>query len=207
MNEVGNLAASQDDDYIELLNKIKSGFFDTIHDIFDKNPKKVEIINEVFELLKELDDILRGIYLIKEISPKVRDHVLSFGEKVSALIISRFIEKSIYIDSTKYIKTDNADTLLIDILQLYEKGLTQPLPFFPVTSNEYAQQITMGKSEEFALQKAHAVWIGNPHNQGESEDAYYAFFPGAHNPFSGAFAELALQIYRPIFLHEQVVEA
>ncbi len=108
-----------------------------------------------------------------------------------------------YIQSIQFTKPDNADTMLTNILHLYEKGLAQPIPFFPATSYEYAQHINRGKSEEFALQKAHAVWHGNQQRRGESNDAYYAFFPGNHDPFSADFAELAMQIYQPIFLHEQ----
>ena len=37
-------------------------------------------------LLNDLDDILQGVFLIKELSPRSRDFILSFGERLSGLI-------------------------------------------------------------------------------------------------------------------------
>ena len=39
-------------------------------------------------LLGELEAILKGISLVKDLSPKVRDHILSFGERMSSVIVA-----------------------------------------------------------------------------------------------------------------------
>lgn len=39
-------------------------------------------------LLGELEAILKGISLVKDLSPRVRDHILSFGERMSAVIFA-----------------------------------------------------------------------------------------------------------------------
>ncbi len=59
----------------------------------------------------ELEDVLHGLSLIKELSPKINDYVASFGERLSAYIISEaLIGRNIeceFLDSREVIKTDN----------------------------------------------------------------------------------------------------
>ena len=39
-------------------------------------------------LLGELETILKGVGLVRDLSPKVRDHILSFGERMSSVIVA-----------------------------------------------------------------------------------------------------------------------
>ena len=67
-------------------------------------------LQEVDRTLQELKEIARGVFLIKEASPRTMDTILSFGERLSALIISRYLSSqginSSYIDARTFIKTD-----------------------------------------------------------------------------------------------------
>ncbi|MEX2573289.1 MAG: bifunctional aspartate kinase/homoserine dehydrogenase I, partial [Balneolaceae bacterium] len=58
-----------------------------------------------------LEDVLQGISLVREITPKTMDFVMSFGERFSAIIVSASLEdsgtESEYIDAGKLIKTDS----------------------------------------------------------------------------------------------------
>ncbi len=62
-------------------------------------------------LLDELEKLLYGIWLIKELSPRSKDHIMSFGERLSCTIITAALNsaglKAEYVDSRKLIKTDN----------------------------------------------------------------------------------------------------
>ena len=62
--------------------------------------------------LNELEDVLHGVYLVKELSPRTQDFILSFGERFSSYIIASAIaERKIkceYLDSRKLIKTDES---------------------------------------------------------------------------------------------------
>ena len=53
------------------------------------------------------------VYLtLKELTPKVRDLVLSFGERCSTLMISKiaaqYFPEAVFVDASEVIKTDNA---------------------------------------------------------------------------------------------------
>ena len=47
----------------------------------------------VDELLFELSSLLEGIFLIKDLTPKTHDTLLSFGERLSVRIVSAYLNK------------------------------------------------------------------------------------------------------------------
>lgn len=60
---------------------------------------------EVNEMLDELTNILKGVYLIKDLSDKTNDTILSYGERLSAAIVHGMIKGSECYDSRAFIKT------------------------------------------------------------------------------------------------------
>ncbi len=77
-----------------------------------------EIINNLIATYEVLHDILKGIKLIKELSPKTLDHIMSFGERSGTYIISEVLNKytpSFYLDTASCIFTnDNYNTAKVD---------------------------------------------------------------------------------------------
>jgi aspartokinase/homoserine dehydrogenase 1 len=67
-----------------------------------------EIKDRVALLLDKLEKVIRGVSMIGELTPKTLDKIGGFGERLSSLIISEFIENARWIDSSKIIKTDSA---------------------------------------------------------------------------------------------------
>lgn len=85
--------------HLTAIEKLTSG--ETLHIV----RRKVNV------LLDELEKLLYGIWLIKELSPRSKDHIMSFGERLSCTIINAALNQAgliaEYIDSRKLIKTDN----------------------------------------------------------------------------------------------------
>ena len=69
----------------------------------------LESVNQSFE---ELKDVLHGIFLVKELSARTLDFVLSFGERLSCYIVSESLKESVenvnYLDARNVIKTDES---------------------------------------------------------------------------------------------------
>lgn len=65
-----------------------------------------EIKQKTQQLFDELRNILQGVYLIGDLSQKTSDKIVSYGERLSSLIISKIIDCSQLYDATKFIKTD-----------------------------------------------------------------------------------------------------
>jgi aspartokinase/homoserine dehydrogenase 1 len=67
-----------------------------------------KVMEQVKSLALELEEILKGIFLLRELTPKTLDYVLSFGERLSATIICSIIHNAVYYDSRKFIRTNSA---------------------------------------------------------------------------------------------------
>src|SRR5690554_4655897 len=57
----------------------------------------------------ELEDLLHGIFLIRECTAQTSDYVVSFGERISAYILSEALKEngSIYLDAREVIRTNS----------------------------------------------------------------------------------------------------
>ncbi len=65
-------------------------------------------INPKLQLLfDDLRNILRGVFLIGDLSQKTSDKIVSYGERLSSLIVSKAIHGARLYDSTQFIKTSN----------------------------------------------------------------------------------------------------
>ncbi len=65
------------------------------------------VLAEVKAKLNDLEDMLNGVLLLKELSPKTSDYILSFSETLSAFIVSQSIENGQYVDVRVFIRTDD----------------------------------------------------------------------------------------------------
>jgi aspartokinase/homoserine dehydrogenase 1 len=104
------LALESDSAYKTVYRKIESRHLDVVKKLL---PAKVQarVTAKVSQTLNELHDILKGISLIKEVSPKTQDFVVSFGERLSAFIIAEALQQKLgktnFADARLFIKTNN----------------------------------------------------------------------------------------------------
>jgi aspartokinase/homoserine dehydrogenase 1 len=75
-------------------------------DISESQREKLAV--EVNKLLDELSNIFKGVFLINDLSPKTSDKIVSYGERLSTLIISYAFVDYEMLDATQLIKTDCA---------------------------------------------------------------------------------------------------
>lgn len=70
-----------------------------------------DLITELKMLLNELEDVLQGVSLVQEITPKTRDFIMGFGERLSAKILTHLVRskdiESEYTDARSFIVTDS----------------------------------------------------------------------------------------------------
>lgn len=64
-----------------------------------------EVNMKVDTLLEELGNIYKGVSLIRDLSPRTLDIIVSYGERLSSTIISRIIKDARLYDSRQFIKT------------------------------------------------------------------------------------------------------
>ena len=101
-----HLASTKDRDFFKVYNEIEGLHLDFISALFE-GPKVNDILNRINTYLKELSNIVNGIYLLGDITAKIQDKVISFGELMSSYIISEVIENSELLDVRNLIKTNS----------------------------------------------------------------------------------------------------
>ncbi len=99
------LAAKGDASHIELYAKIVERHNNIIDNIVP-NEKQSEVKDIVNPLLEELGNIYRGVSLIRDLSDRTLDIIVSYGERLSSVIISRIINGATHYDSREFIKTE-----------------------------------------------------------------------------------------------------
>ncbi len=68
--------------------------------------RKRTLYRKVHALLDELKNICQGLYLLKEMSTNMEDTVVSYGERLSSLIVSTLIEGAVLYDARLFMKTE-----------------------------------------------------------------------------------------------------
>lgn len=70
------------------------------------NDKQSDVKSIINPLLEELGNIYRGVSLIKDLSSRTLDIIVSYGERLSSVIISYIICNAKHFDSRNFIKTE-----------------------------------------------------------------------------------------------------
>lgn len=98
------LASQGSQDYIPHLRTIIERHREMINVMVKNNRPAVAL--QVNEMLSQLSDIFRGISLLREVSQRSMDIIVSFGERMSSLIVAGAISGARHIDSLEIVKTE-----------------------------------------------------------------------------------------------------
>ena len=99
------LASNGDTSYLDSYAHIVKRHNDVIDGIVPIE-KQSEVKSIVEPLLEELGNIYRGVSLIRDLSERTLDIVVSYGERLSSVIISRIINNAQHYDSRNFIRTE-----------------------------------------------------------------------------------------------------
>ncbi len=109
--EASAKAAAGDNTYTQVVKDIHEAHLTTAKELVKNAERQANTINYLQGVLKNFDDLLHGIYLIREISVRTTDIISSFGERMSAYIIAQaFCEqdtKAEFLDARDVVVTNN----------------------------------------------------------------------------------------------------
>jgi aspartokinase/homoserine dehydrogenase 1 len=100
------IAASGDASYQKEYHEIVTRHEEMVNTVLPEGPGRDEVKRKIGELLNELKNIFQGIYLIKDLSHKTSDTIVSYGERLSSIIAAELTHAEWY-DSRLFIKTEN----------------------------------------------------------------------------------------------------
>ncbi len=106
--DMSNVASQGQEEYRRMYQNLVTKHYQfTISLLNERQEAVLQHINQRLEILK---DVLHGVYLLKELSPKTLDYIMSFGEWFSCTIISEaLLERGVraeFVDARPLVRTD-----------------------------------------------------------------------------------------------------
>jgi len=105
--QAGESASLRREEYRDILEKIILKHKEFIGSLIKEDIRQHNVLKEAEMLFSELSETVNGIYLLREMSGHSLDQLLSYGERLSSLIVCNVLEGSIYVDSREFIRTDD----------------------------------------------------------------------------------------------------
>ena len=176
------------------------------------DPVDVSLSIEGFRLSGTLDDVYENNQIhIRYAKKRSKDLLRAWIFHLALCQISEKVSGKKMPQTTWLICKDSAwkfdyvkesKVVLLNLLKLYEKGLSKPLPFFPESSHEFADtMIRKKKSEKDAENKAYNRWTDR--FKGESDDQYYRLCFGKMDHIddfvNAEFKDNTAMVYTPLF--------
>ena len=103
--ETSKKAAVGDASYEDGFRDIVRRHVDMVRTVIPPGQAQEDLSRRVGELLNELKDIFQGIFLIKDLSQKTSDTIVSYGERLSSIIAAE-LTGARWFDSRDFIKTE-----------------------------------------------------------------------------------------------------
>ena len=100
------MAANGDSAYEKEYREIVNRHIEMVYTVIPAGNERTVLLDKVNELLSELKDIFQGIYLIKDLSSKTSATIVSYGERLSSIIVASLIKGAVWDDSRNFIKTE-----------------------------------------------------------------------------------------------------
>ena len=104
--KTSQMAADGDAAYEKEYRDIVNRHIEMVYTVIPAGEARIILLDQVNELLSELKNIFQGIYLIRDISSKTSATIVSYGERLSSIIVANLIEGAVWYDSRTFIKTE-----------------------------------------------------------------------------------------------------
>lgn len=149
--------AAQGGSFSNELKELEERHFEVIKELLAV-PRQNPVFTKLRILFNELEDLLQGVMILRELTPRTRDLVLSYGERCSTFMISKIAgqrsDDDVYVNAAQLIKTDssfgqarvNMDLSEMLIRDFYSKhnGRTLFVTGF-IASNDEGRITTLGR--------------------------------------------------------------
>jgi aspartokinase/homoserine dehydrogenase 1 len=108
--ETGQKASTNDLTYFDTVKAIEERHFEVVRALIDVKAQS-KVFANIRTIINELEDLLKGVSLIREISPRTGDLIVSFGERLSTTLIYSILNAEgvdcQYLDARKVIRTND----------------------------------------------------------------------------------------------------
>lgn len=103
--KTASLAMSGDEAYLQSMEEIVARHHSVVEDLIPSGAERSALLDRIDALFSELDSIFHGVFLIRDLSEKTSNTIVSYGERLSSDICSVMIDGAVLHDSREFIKT------------------------------------------------------------------------------------------------------
>ena len=155
--EAAARAEAGEPDYRARLDALRARHLDLVERLVTDKAEKDPLKDRVEALLGRLCDLCRGVFLLRDLSERVRDEIASFGERLSATILASVLDDAVLLDPLRFIKTvqhggrteldsELTAALIQGTFQAYAApGTVALVPGFIATDTESGRITTLGR--------------------------------------------------------------
>ncbi|MCF6360616.1 MAG: bifunctional aspartate kinase/homoserine dehydrogenase I [Cyclobacteriaceae bacterium] len=110
LEQVANEASKSSNTYLNGINEIEAVHKEAISQLFS-NLNSQELHTQVNNLISKLKEVCQGVSFVDELTPRTYSQIVSFGERLSSLIIAEYVklelEETTLLDPRAFIFTQN----------------------------------------------------------------------------------------------------
>ena len=99
------MAQQGDLSYLQSYDEMVERHHKMIREVITNGGQRERLLESVDKLLNELKSIFQGVYLIRDLSPKTSNAIVSYGERISSKICATLINNAKWYDAREFIKT------------------------------------------------------------------------------------------------------
>jgi len=128
LEQAGKLAAEgKETEARDVLLHLFNRHYRIVDELISDRQRHFELRKAISSSLAELETLIQGIGILRELTPRTLDHIYSFGERLSSLIVSYvFLEHGIdavWLDTKDFMVTDDNFTRASPNIELIEQRL------------------------------------------------------------------------------------
>ena len=109
--KMSKLASSGSKDYKGHLEYFSNKHREVVNTLVKNESRHPAILQEIIEGQEELGNLLQGLYLTRDLTPRTLDYIQSFGERSSAFILAEILNSTgtpaVYTNARELIKTND----------------------------------------------------------------------------------------------------
>lgn len=121
------MAAAGDETFKTSMQEMSKRHFDIIGNVVPADRRK-SVAETVGMLLGQLEDIYMGLYLIRDLTDKTLSQIVSFGERMSSVIVANMLKNAVHRDSLGFVKTEKWFNRDIASRQLTDSLIKESFP-------------------------------------------------------------------------------
>lgn len=147
--QTAQMALDGDERYKSEMKAIADRHHQMIDTIINDPKAREDLFNTVDSLLEQLESIYKGVFLIRDLSDKTQNAIVSYGERLSSYIVAELVKGAKHYDSRKFILTEHKNgrhTLMAQKTEQLVKQSLQDMPRVAVVPGFISSDIATGET-------------------------------------------------------------